>query len=70
MTSSTKLSPDFRTAVPKDIREHLKWRDGQDFMFVPNGRNVLLIPVPKTEDLFAPAPPAHLRAGRVRTYLH
>ncbi|MDF2118123.1 AbrB/MazE/SpoVT family DNA-binding domain-containing protein [Roseiarcaceae bacterium H3SJ34-1] len=70
MTSSTKLLPDFKTALPKDVREHLKWREGQEFMFVPNGRNVLLIPVPGPEDLFGTARPANPQGYRARTYLH
>jgi AbrB family looped-hinge helix DNA binding protein len=48
---ATKLSAKFRISIPKEIVERQGWRAGQEFVFLPKGQSVVLVPVPKREDL-------------------
>ncbi len=51
-TSDTAvLSPDFQISLPKDLRDAHGWDVGQEFAFVPKGHGVLLMPVPRRQDL-------------------
>ena len=49
------LSSKFQISIPKSVRTARKWQAGQVFAFVPRGAGVLLVPVPKVEDLFGMA---------------
>jgi AbrB family looped-hinge helix DNA binding protein len=51
MVASTKLSADFRMTIPKEVRERQGWRTGQEFVFVPKGECIMLVPVPDRESL-------------------
>ena len=44
-----------------------RWRAGQEFAFLPKGEGVLLVPVPKREDLVGLARGASPRDYRDRT---
>ncbi|MGH7100430.1 MAG: AbrB/MazE/SpoVT family DNA-binding domain-containing protein [Stellaceae bacterium] len=46
-----KLSAKFQISIPKAVRTAKRWRAGQEFAFIPKGEGVLLVPVPKPEDL-------------------
>jgi AbrB family looped-hinge helix DNA binding protein len=49
--NTAKLSAKFQITVPKAVRAARHWRAGQEFAFIPKGDAVLLVPVPKKEDL-------------------
>lgn len=51
MTAITTLSSKYQISVPKSIREALHWEAGQEFVFIPKGQGVLLMPVPEFEQL-------------------
>jgi len=61
-----KLSANFRITVPKAIRTARGWKAGQEFAFIPKRYGVLLVPVPKPEDLAGLASGARNHAYRER----
>lgn len=48
---TAKLSSKFQISIPKAVRAARHWHAGQVFAFVPKGEGMLLVPVPKREDL-------------------
>lgn len=48
---TAKLSSKFQISIPKAVRAARHWQAGQVFAFVPKGEGMLLVPVPKREDL-------------------
>lgn len=48
---TTRLSAKFQISIPKAVRAAQQWRAGQEFAFIPKGEGVLIVPVPKPEDL-------------------
>ncbi|MCM5557745.1 AbrB/MazE/SpoVT family DNA-binding domain-containing protein [Pleomorphomonas sp. JP5] len=51
MSDTATLSSKFQISIPKGVRNARKWKPGQEFAFIPKGSGVLLVPVPKVEDL-------------------
>lgn len=51
MASTATLSSKFQISIPKAVREEQRWEAGQEFVFVPKGKGVLVIPVPELSDL-------------------
>jgi AbrB family looped-hinge helix DNA binding protein len=51
MAATATLSSKFQISVPKAIRDDLHWQAGQEFVFIPKGKGVLLMPVPELEQL-------------------
>jgi AbrB family looped-hinge helix DNA binding protein len=51
MAATATLSSKFQISVPKAIRDDLHWQAGQEFVFIPKGKGVLLMPVPEFEQL-------------------
>ena len=51
MAPTATLSSKFQISVPKAIRDDLHWKAGQEFVFIPKGKGVLLMPVPDLEQL-------------------
>ena len=51
MTATATLSSKFQISIPKEVREAQEWQPGQEFVFIPKGSGVLVIPVPKIEEL-------------------
>lgn len=51
MTATATLSSKFQISIPKAVREAHDWRAGQEFAFVPRAGGVMLVPVPKLDDL-------------------
>jgi AbrB family looped-hinge helix DNA binding protein len=49
--ASATLSSKFQISIPKEVREHQHWTPGQEFVFIPKGKGVLLMPVPTLEEL-------------------
>lgn len=40
------LSAKFQISIPKSVREAAHWQAGQEFVFIPKGKGVLVMPVP------------------------
>ena len=51
MTATATLSSKFQISIPKSVREGLQWKAGQEFVFIPKGKGVLVMPVPELADL-------------------
>jgi len=66
-TVTATLSSKFQISIPKAIREEKGWEAGRLFAFIPKGRGVLLMPVPKLEDLKGIAKGANPENYRDRT---
>jgi AbrB family looped-hinge helix DNA binding protein len=61
------LSAKFQISIPKAIRTARRWEAGQVFAFIPKGEGMLLVPVPKIEELAGVARGAKLENYRDRT---
>jgi AbrB family looped-hinge helix DNA binding protein len=66
MPATAKLSNKFQIAIPKAIRDGLRWDAGQEVMLIPRGKGVLLMPVPQLDDLSGLAQGAHQEGHRDR----
>jgi AbrB family looped-hinge helix DNA binding protein len=64
---TAKLSAKFQISIPKAVRVPRHWVAGQEFAFIPKGEGVLLVPVPKPEDLAGIARGAKTDGYRDRT---
>ena len=52
MTAATAtLSSKFQISIPKIVREKQHWQAGQEFVFIPKGKGVLVMPVPELKQL-------------------
>ena len=51
MSETARLSSKFQISIPKAIRTAQQWQAGLTFAFIPKGKGVLLVPVPKREEL-------------------
>jgi len=51
MPETAKLSSKFQISIPKAIRTAQHWEAGLTFAFILKGTGVLLVPVPKKDDL-------------------
>jgi AbrB family looped-hinge helix DNA binding protein len=51
MSATARLSSKFQISIPKSVREAQDWRAGQDFVFIPKGQGMLLVPVPSRDAL-------------------
>jgi AbrB family looped-hinge helix DNA binding protein len=67
--NTAKLSAKFQISIPKVVRAARRWRAGQVFAFIPKGEGVLLVPVPKRDDLAGLARGARPENYRDRTDL-
>jgi AbrB family looped-hinge helix DNA binding protein len=61
------LSSKFQISIPKAVRTARHWEAGQVFAFIPKGEGVMLVPVPKPEELFGLARGANPQDYRDRT---
>jgi len=66
MAASATLSSKFQISIPKMVRDEQHWQAGQEFVFIPKGSGVLLIPVPQLEELVGMAKGANRDAYRDR----
>jgi AbrB family looped-hinge helix DNA binding protein len=48
---TAKLSAKFQISIPKAVRAAQHWEAGQEFAFISKGDGVLLVPVPRREEL-------------------
>lgn len=51
MSNTATLSSKFQISIPKAVRDELHWEAGQEFVFVPKEKGVLLMPVPTLNEL-------------------
>ena len=51
MSTTATLSSKFQISIPKAVRDEAHWKAGQEFVFSPKGKGVLLMPVPQLGDL-------------------
>jgi AbrB family looped-hinge helix DNA binding protein len=51
MAATATLSSKFQISIPKAVREDQHWQAGQEFVLVPKGKGVLMIPVPELSQL-------------------
>lgn len=51
MTATATLSSKFQISIPKTVREEQHWKAGQEFVFIPKGKGVLVMPVPELDEL-------------------
>lgn len=51
MAAGATLSAKFQISIPKAVREAQGWQAGQQFVFIPKGKGVLVMPVPSLDDL-------------------
>jgi AbrB family looped-hinge helix DNA binding protein len=61
------LSAKYQISIPKAVRSERNWRAGQVFAFVPKGDGVMLVPVPRREQLAGLAKGAKPRGYRDRS---
>lgn len=51
MNATATLSSKFQISIPKSVREQQRWEAGQEFVFIPKGQGVLVMPVPGLDQL-------------------
>ena len=51
MTATATLSSKFQISIPKPVRDEQHWVAGQEFVFIPKGKGVLIMPVPSLNEL-------------------
>ncbi|MGH8192267.1 MAG: AbrB/MazE/SpoVT family DNA-binding domain-containing protein [Rhodanobacteraceae bacterium] len=51
MPSIATLSSKFQISIPKAVREKQHWKAGQEFVFIPKDKGVLVMPVPDWKQL-------------------
>lgn len=66
MAATATLSSKFQISIPKAVREEQRWVAGQEFVFVPKGTGVLVMPVPELKQLAGIAKGARKGAYRDR----
>jgi AbrB family looped-hinge helix DNA binding protein len=49
--ATATLSAKYQISIPKEVRDAQRWHAGQEFVFVPKGKGVLVIPVPTFDEL-------------------
>jgi AbrB family looped-hinge helix DNA binding protein len=66
MSATAKLSSKFQISIPKAVREEKHWEAGQEFVFIPKGKGVLIMPVPELNQLAGIAKGANKKNYRER----
>ena len=51
MSATATLSTKYQISIPKAVREAQHWKAGQEFVFIPKGNGVLVMPVPDLQQL-------------------
>jgi bifunctional DNA-binding transcriptional regulator/antitoxin component of YhaV-PrlF toxin-antitoxin module len=51
MSATATLSRRFQISIPKAVLEERRWEAGQEFVFVPKGKGVLVMPAPELDHL-------------------
>jgi AbrB family looped-hinge helix DNA binding protein len=66
MAATATLSSKFQISIPKTVRDGLHWKPGQEFVFIPKGKGVLVMPVPELDQLAGIAKGARTEGYRDR----
>ena len=66
MSATATLSSKFQISIPKAVREEYHWEAGQEFVFIPKGKGVLVMPVPELNQLASIAKGANKENYRER----
>ena len=66
MAATATLSSKYQISIPKAVREEQHWQAGQEFVFIPKGKGVLVMPVPEAAELVGIAHGARIEALRDR----
>lgn len=66
MPTTATLSSKFQISIPKSVREEQNWQAGQEFVFIPKGKGVLVAPVPELRELAGMAKGARTNGYRDR----
>jgi AbrB family looped-hinge helix DNA binding protein len=66
MTATATLSSKFQISIPKAVRDQQHWVAGQQFVFIPKGKGVLVMPVPELAQLAGIARGANTEGVRDR----
>lgn len=66
MSATTTLSSKFQISIPKSVRQEQQWEAGQEFVFIPKGKGVLVMPVPEFKELAGVAKGARTSGYRDR----
>lgn len=67
MPETATLSSKYQISIPKAVRTAQHWEAGLTFAFIPKGTGVLLVPIPKRDDLKGLARGASPSDSRDRT---
>lgn len=51
MAATATLSSKYQISIPKVVRDEQHWEAGQEFVFIPKGNGVLVMPVPELTQL-------------------
>jgi AbrB family looped-hinge helix DNA binding protein len=51
MPATATLSSKYQISIPKSVREEQHWQAGQQFVFIPKGKGMLVMPVPTFDEL-------------------
>lgn len=51
MPATATLSSKYQISIPKSVREEQHWQAGQQFVFIPKGMGMLVMPVPSFDEL-------------------
>ncbi len=51
MAATATLSRKYQISIPKAVREERHWETGQEFVFIPKGKGVLMMPVSEFDQL-------------------
>ena len=51
MTATATLSSKFQISIPKAVRDEVHWEAGQEFVFILQGKGVLVMPIPEFAEL-------------------
>ena len=66
MSVTATLSSKFQISIPKAVRDEQHWEAGQEFVFIPRGKGVLMMPVPELSQLAGIAKGARTQGYRDR----
>ena len=66
MAAIATLSSKYQISIPKSVREEQHWEAGQEFVFIPKGNGVLVMPAPELKQLAGIAKGAKTKGYRDR----
>ncbi len=67
MPATATLSSKFQISISKAVREQQHWEPGQEFVLIPKGNGVLVMPVPERDQLAGIAQGANTEGYRDRS---